>query len=62
MPNALLQIGRDSGKSGSSAVWLARLNGVQKAVGSSPTSPTRFDLAGFKEQERVILIKVESSF
>ena len=36
-------------KSGCSAAWLARLNGVQEVVGSNPATPTILILYEFQE-------------
>ena len=38
-------------KSGCSAAWLARLNGVQEVVGSNPATPTILILYEFRERQ-----------
>ena len=37
-------------KSGCSAAWLARLNGVQEVVGSNPATPTILIFYEFRER------------
>ena len=40
-------------KSGCSAAWLARLNGVQEVVGSNPATPTT-KIKGFKNLPHLV--------